>query len=90
MGQRDKFQSALVKAKANWRRVCDSSDSTAGDRLRARVDWRKAQVARDRALLVWRQALAERRRTAADRRKANPNIAWTKEHSDRRKLTRRP
>lgn len=90
MGKRDKFESALVKAKASWRRVCDSRSSTASDRQRARVAWKRAQLARDKARVLWRQALAERRKANADRRKASAKSDWDTNHPERRKNTRRP
>jgi hypothetical protein len=90
MGKRDKFESTLVKAKANWRRVCDSPNSTANDRLRGRVAWKNAQIARDKARALWRQARAERRRENSDRRKASAKGTWSNERRDRRKSSRRP
>ena len=87
MKKEDKVELALVKAKANWRKVCFKHDSTDADRRSARAAWKKAQIARDRALAIWRAALLERRRAAADRRKANAPVPT---EQDRRKTTRRP
>jgi len=97
MNKRDKFEHALVKAKANWRRICDDPNSTVSERQRGRQEWKKAQVARDKALALWRQALADRRRaeadrrqSQADRRKANVGSILNRKLPDRRTTTRRP
>ena len=95
MKKQDKVEAAVVKAKANWRRVCDSPDSSAGDRRTARAMWKKAQVERDRAFAIWRAELIDRRKAAADRRKTaadrrNANADRAREQADRRKTSRRP
>jgi hypothetical protein len=96
VNKRDKFEIALVKAKAHWRRICDDPNSSVGDRQRGRQEWKKAQIARDKALALWRQALAERRearadrrRAQADRRKANA-AGGLRKLPDRRSSARRP
>jgi len=95
VNKRDKFEIALVKAKAHWRRICDDPNSSASDRQRGRQEWKKAQIARDKALALWRQALAERRRAQpdrrrADRRKASTGSALNRKLPDRRTSARRP
>ena len=97
VNKRDKFELALVKANANWRRICDDANSTVSDRLRGRQEWKKAQIARDKARVLWRQALAERRRAEADRRqaqadrrKSNAGTALNRKLPDRRTGARRP
>ena len=97
MNKRDKFEIALVKAKAHWRRICDDPNSSVSDRQRGRQEWKKAQIARDKALALWRQALAERREARADRRKAQADRRKTsaagglnRKLPDRRTGARRP
>jgi len=68
MALRDKYESALIKAKADWRRTCDDPKASATDRRDALYTWRRARGDRDRARIKWRLLQEERRRTAADRR----------------------
>ena len=89
MKKKEKLEVALVKARANWRRTCDSAGATAAERRKALVVWKKAREERDRALEIWRRELAERRRTSADRRKAQADSDWLKRNNDQRKLPRR-
>jgi len=90
MKKQMKLEAAVLAAKSKWRKVCAAPGSTADDRHRAFAAWKKAESVRNKALLLWKTALAERRRAAADRRKAHLHAEWLKNNADRRKRARRP
>ena len=86
----EKFEITVVKAKANWRKVCARPESTTDDRRNAFALWKKAEIARNKAILIWRNVLANRRKAIADRRKAHPGTGSLQENANRRKTPRRP
>ena len=86
----EKFEITVVKAKANWRKVCARPGSTTDDRRNAFAAWRKAEIARNKAILIWKNVLANRRKAIADRRKARPDTGLLQEITNRRKAARRP
>ena len=86
----EKLESTVIKAKANWRKVCARPGSTTDDRRNAFAVWKKAEIARNKAKLIWRNALANRRKAMADRRKAHPGTGSLQENANRRKAPRRP
>jgi hypothetical protein len=90
MPKKVKLEAAVTRARANWRKMCANHDATAEDRHRAFAAWKRAESVRNKALLLWKSALADRRRAISDRRKANVNSDWLKENADRRRQVRRP
>jgi len=87
----EKLETAVVEAKANWRKVCARPGSTADNRRRAFAAWKKAEIVRNKALLIWKNALVNRRQALADRRKPHLRASWLQqENADRRKVVRRP
>lgn len=86
----EKLESSVVKAKANWRKICVRPGSTTDDRRNAFAVLKKAEIARNKAILIWRNVLANRRKALADRRKAHLGIGSLQENANRRKAPRRP
>jgi hypothetical protein len=90
MPKKAKLEAAVLKARADWRRVCNDHASTSDDRRRVFAGWKRAESELTRALLLWKSLRAERRKAAADRRRANADLDWLKTNVDRRKQVRRP
>ena len=86
----EKLETTVVKAKANWRKVCVRPGSTTDDRRNAFAVWKKAEIARNKAILIWKNVLANRRKALADRRKAHLGAGSLQENANRRKAARRP
>ncbi len=86
----EKLATAVVEAKANWRKTCARPGATADDRRKAFAAWKKAEIARNKAALIWKNVLANRRKALADRRKAQLGASWLQVNANRRKAARRP
>lgn len=86
----EKLESTVVKAKGNWRKVCARPGATTDDRRNAFAVWKKAEIARNKAILIWTNVLANRRKALADRRKAHHGAGSLRENGNRRKAARRP
>jgi hypothetical protein len=90
MKKKEKLEAAVSDARANWRKECASPGSTAEDRHKAFTAWKKAEIVRNKALLVWKSTNANRRKTIADRRKTIASTDLLEARTDRRGQARRP
>jgi hypothetical protein len=90
MNERHRLETALRKARLEWRRTFDSPTATSADRRRALVEWKTARSKLDFALVAWKRAIANRRKALADRRKARADSDWAKANPERRTRARRP
>lgn len=82
-----KLDALVVKAKAEWRRTLADPSASAEDRRKARANWKSAVAKKDRALAIWLQARANRRKLDADRRRSS-DPDWQDRNADRRRADR--
>jgi len=90
MKNKGKLEDAVIKARANWRKQCGSDGSTAENRHKAFTAWKKAEIIRNKALLVWKSENSNRRKTNAERRKQVVSTDFLEAGTDRRRQARRP
>lgn len=82
-----KVDALVVKAKAEWRRTLADPSASPEDRRKARANWKSAVAKKDRALAIWLQARANRRKLKADRRRSS-DPDWQDRNADRRRADR--